>query len=99
MSQKYCTDVLNHRESAWTLKAKVPGGGSSYFSLNAVGNWSNEFLSVKNLRIFRVYEGNNCEFNDTNQDHDDIFLVKVPIDANVNHKPDDLRYHKDKPNH
>jgi hypothetical protein len=56
-------------------------------------------LSLEYFRVFRVNEGDDSELDDTDQDHDDIFLVEVSIDTNVNHEPDDLRYHEDEPNH
>lgn len=95
MGQKYCTHVLNHREDAWTLKSEIPSWSGHNLSFDTVGNWSNELLCLENFRIFGVNEGDYGEFDYADEDDDDVFLMKVTIDADVNHEPDDLGDHQD----
>ena len=95
MGQKDCTHVLNHGEDAWTLKSEIPSWSGHNLSFDTVGNWSNELLSLENFRVFGVNEGDYSEFDYADEDDDDVFLMKVTIDTDVNHKPDDLGDHQD----
>lgn len=94
MSQEYGAQVLYHREDTGTLKSKIPGWGGDNLGFDTVGNWSNEFLGFKNFGVFRVNEGDDCEFDDADEDDDDIFFVEVAVDADVDHEPDDLGDHQ-----
>ncbi len=96
MSQKYSSHVLNHGEDTRTLKAEVPSGGSDNFSLDTVGNWSNEILSFEDFRVFGVNKSNNGEFYHADKYDNDILFMKVSINTHVDHEPDDLSNHENK---
>ncbi len=52
-------------------------------------------LCLENFRVFGVNEGDYGEFDYADEDDNDVFLMKVTIDADVNHEPDDLGDHQD----
>lgn len=75
------------------MNPEIPRWGCSDLGFDAIGDWSNKFLSLEDLWVFRVDESDNGQFDDTDQNDDDVFFVEVPIYTDVYYEPYNLCYH------